>query len=122
MVPIIIINKMKIALSLCLVALLGLAAADVDAPATVTGRILQQIPYKVMEWTAGFFMGMRNKEHYTASLQFYNLEMLGSSNSIYNSNTYQLIRSFVGCESGVANGVNTVFTIVDLGKSDGWSW
>ena len=48
--------------------------------------------------------------------------MLQNPGSFYSSNTYQLIRSFVGCESGISNGVNTVFTIVDLGKSDGWSW
>ena len=113
---------MKIALALCFVALVGLSAGDVGAPKSVAGRIIEQIPYKLMEWTAGFFMGMRKSEHYTATLQIYNLELLGGVNSFYSSNTYQLIRSFVGCESGISNGVNTIFTIIDLGTSDGWSW
>lgn len=59
---------MKLAFGLCLVVLLGLASAEVDAPKTVMGRIAQQIPFKVTEWISGYLMGMRNKEHYTATL------------------------------------------------------
>lgn len=63
---------MKIAV-LCLVVLLGLSVAQESNAKTVQGLILEQLPYKLMEWTSGFLMGMRNKEHYTTGFQFYNL-------------------------------------------------
>ena len=35
---------------------------------------------------------------------------------------YTTIREFVGCESGISTGIDTVFTCIDIGQSDGWHW
>ena len=38
------------------------------------------------------------------------------------ASAYQLIRDFVKCDAGVSTLADTIFTVVDLGESDSWSW
>lgn len=35
---------------------------------------------------------------------------------------YNTIRNFVGCETGISTFADTVFQMVDLVQSDGWTW
>ena len=38
------------------------------------------------------------------------------------SSTYQLLKTFLACDSGVSALADSVFTIIDLGESDQWNW
>ena len=35
---------------------------------------------------------------------------------------YITIRAAIGCVSGVSTGADTIFTVIDIGQSDSWSW
>ncbi len=114
---------MKIAI--LLIALVAVAAAEnahYTIPMTLENRVTEQVGWKALEYVSGFLVNLRDHPHYTSPMKLYNLAQLGVYSSWYESNIYQIVRSFVGCESGISNGVNTVFTVIDIGQSDGWTW
>ena len=47
--------------------------------------------------------------------------LLGNT-SLTVSSTYQLLKTFLACDSGVSSLVDSVFTVIDLGESDQWNW
>ena len=48
--------------------------------------------------------------------------LLGNTSSLNVSSTYQLLKTFLACDSGVSALVDSVFTVIDLGESDQWNW
>lgn len=112
---------MKVFLAVC--ALVAVTcASDAMTQKNVMGRVEEQLPWKAVEWTSGWLLGMHNFQHYTSFFRLYNLTQQSVYSAFYTSSTYQLIRSFVGCEAGISGGINTVFTVIDIGMSDGWTW
>ena len=101
----------------CLLSIIALASAS----QTIAEQFLTQSSWKLVEWISGEFMGLDAKKHYTSPVKLFDLKMLTNTSDWYNSNTYKIIRSFVGCEAGASNGLDTGFTIYDLMESNNFS-
>lgn len=102
----------------CLLSVIAIASAS----NTIAEQFLSQSSWKLVEWMSGKFIGMDDGKHYTSPIKLFDLKMLTNTSDWYNSKTYKIIRSFVGCESGISNGLDTGFTIYDIVESGTFNW